>query len=99
MRRQHSPSHVLLTTALLAVALAASVAQAKNAPAADSPRRDDIPHALGKKQSKLRRQGLELLLRGQRQAVGKNKVVEVAKGQFVELAREKQDLIWTVTGQ
>ena len=60
---------------------------------------DNVEHPLGKKQSDLRKQGLHKLLKGQAQAKGANKVVEVAKGQFVELAREGEDKIWTILGE
>ena len=60
---------------------------------------DNIEHPLGKKQSELRKQGLQKLLKGQKQAKGPNKVVEVAKGQFVELARQGEDKIFTVLGE
>ncbi len=59
---------------------------------------DNIEHPRGKKQAELRKQGLQKLLKGQKQAKGPNKVVEVAKGQFVELARQGEDKIWTVLG-
>ncbi len=39
------------------------------------------------------------LLKGQAQAKGPNKVVEVAKGQFVELARQGEDKIFTILAE
>jgi len=60
---------------------------------------DNKEHPLGKKQFELRKQGLQKLLKGQKQAKGPNKVVEVAKGQFVELARQGEDKIFTILGQ
>ncbi|MET0918533.1 MAG: immune inhibitor A domain-containing protein, partial [Burkholderiales bacterium] len=60
---------------------------------------DNVHHPLGKKQFELRQQGLQKLLKGQRQAKGPNKVVEVAHGQFVELARQGEDKIFTILGQ
>ncbi len=60
---------------------------------------DNLEHPLGKKQGELRKQGLQKLLKGQVQAKGANKVVQVAKGQFVELARQGEDKIFTVLGQ
>ena len=59
---------------------------------------DNAPHPLGKKQAELRKQGLHKVLKGQAQTKGKNKVVEVAKGQFVELARQGEDKIFTIVG-
>jgi immune inhibitor A len=60
---------------------------------------DDLKHPLGAKQHFLHQKGLEKFLKGQVQAKGKNKVVEVAKGQYVELAREGEDSIFTVLGE
>ena len=60
---------------------------------------DNAAHPLGKKQADMRVQGLHKLLKGQAQAQGSNKVVQVAKGQFVELARQGEDKIFTVVGQ
>ena len=60
---------------------------------------DNVEHPLGKKQADLRQQGLQKLLKGQAQGKGPNKVVEVAKGQFVELARVGEDKIFTIVGQ
>jgi immune inhibitor A len=60
---------------------------------------DNLDHPLGKKQAELRKQGLQKLLQGKAQATGPNKVVQVAKGQFVELARQGEDKIFTVLAQ
>jgi immune inhibitor A len=56
---------------------------------------DDRRHPLGDRQRALRQQAL------QQKVVGKapGKVHEVAKGQFVELAREGEDRVWAVVGQ
>ncbi|HEY0733286.1 MAG TPA: immune inhibitor A domain-containing protein [Herpetosiphonaceae bacterium] len=93
----------LLFTFAIAVSLLTPVASA--APAAveavEQAERhgDDLPDALNDEQRELRQQGLEKVLKGQAQARGNNKVVEVAKGQYVELGREGEDLIWTVLGE
>jgi immune inhibitor A len=60
---------------------------------------DNLEHPLGKKQSELRKQGLQKVLKGTKKASGPNQVVEVAKGQFVELARQGEDKIFTILGQ
>lgn len=60
---------------------------------------DDMRHPRGDKQRALRQRGLEKLLKGQAVGRGKNKVVEVAKGQYVELARQGEDSIWTVLAE
>ncbi len=56
---------------------------------------DDIPHELGNRNRALKRQAMEMVINGK----AEGPVVEVAKGQFVELAREDEDLIWTVLGE
>ena len=55
---------------------------------------DNVEHPLGKKQSELRKQGLQKVLKGQAQAKGANKVVQVAKGQYrrARTAGRGQDL-------
>ncbi|HEY2815971.1 MAG TPA: immune inhibitor A domain-containing protein [Casimicrobiaceae bacterium] len=68
-------------------------------PHAKSKGRDNVEHPLGKKQFDLHQQGLQKLLTGKSQAQGANKVVEVAKGQYVELARQGEDKIFTILGQ
>ena len=60
---------------------------------------DNAEHPLGKKQADLRTQGLHKVLKGQAQGQGSNKVVQVAKGQYVELARQGEDKIFTIVGQ
>jgi immune inhibitor A len=60
---------------------------------------DNAEHPLGKKQADLRKQALHKVIKGQAQGKGKNKVVQVAKGQFVELARQGEDSIFTIVGQ
>jgi immune inhibitor A len=56
---------------------------------------DDRRHPLGDKQRALRQRALQQKAKGQ--ALGK--VHQVARGQYVELAREGEDLIWTVLGE
>lgn len=56
---------------------------------------DDLPHPLGDRQRALRQEALEQVIRGK--AFGK--VGEVARGQFVELERQGEDLIWTLAGE
>jgi immune inhibitor A len=53
---------------------------------------DDLEHPLGKRQRDLRMQALQEVAKGK--AYGK--VAEVARGQYVELAREGEDSIWTL---
>lgn len=57
----------------------------------------DLKSPLSEKQRALRKQGLEMKLEGK---IAKDaKVARVAKGQYVELAREDEDSIWTVLGE
>ena len=56
---------------------------------------DDLPHPLGDKQRALKAAALEARLNGK--ALGRTH--EVARGQFVELAREGQGMVWTVIGE
>ncbi|EWT01570.1 peptidase M6 [Intrasporangium oryzae NRRL B-24470] len=59
--------------------------------------KDDLEHPLGKKQAALRAEGKKQQLQGKIKA--DVKVAKVGKGQYVELAREGEDSIWTVLGQ
>ena len=58
---------------------------------------DDIPSPLSERQRALRQEALQQIAQGNLVATGP--VVEVAHGQFVELARDNEDLIWTVLGE
>ena len=62
-----------------------------------SQRSDNLEHPLGKKQDALRQRGLEAKLAGK--VAPDAKVAKIAKGQYVELAREGEDSIWTVLGE
>ncbi|GAA0292017.1 immune inhibitor A [Kineococcus aurantiacus] len=64
-----------------------------------SGREDDRSNPLSDKQRALRAAGLEKVLSGEATPRGDNKVVRVAKGQYVELAREDTDQIFTVLGE
>jgi len=83
--------------ALLAAALPGSAAAAPFYQ--DEPRfganTDNPSHPLGDTQAALKLKGIEAKLNGKAQG----KVHEVARGQFVELAREGEDSIWTVVGE
>jgi immune inhibitor A len=87
------------TAVFLAVPATASAAP----PAGDAPtaptRIDDLSSPLSDKQRDLRATALEDVLQGEATPQGDNKVVQVAKGQYAELAREDTDAIWTVLGE
>ncbi|MDH3303533.1 MAG: immune inhibitor A [Acidimicrobiia bacterium] len=88
----------------LLLAMVAALLPLSGASAADPPLRldnpiganvDDIPHPLGQDQRERRAKALEMVLQGK----AEGPVVKVAKGQFVELEQEDEDLIWTVLGE
>jgi immune inhibitor A len=56
---------------------------------------DNPSHPLGDQQMELRAKGFEAKVNGKTSGP----VAEVARGQFVELAREGEDSIWTVLGE
>jgi immune inhibitor A len=56
---------------------------------------DNPSHPLGEKQAVLQAKGFAAKMKGQ----ASGPVKEVAKGQFVQLARQGEDSIWTVVGQ
>ena len=58
---------------------------------------DDLPNPLAQERRERRQAGLEAQVRGEIPA--DRTVAEVAKGQFVELAREDEDLILTITAE
>ena len=91
----------LVVGAALVVALpsTANAAPPPEDPDAGPARAHDLPHPLGDKQRALREQALEEVLRGDATPRGDNEVVEVANGQYVELAQEDSDAIWTVLGE
>src|SRR3954465_5696443 len=92
---------VIITAGAMALSLAAPVGAASPNGKADSKGhgKDNLPGVLAKKQAALKQKALEKVAKGQAKAVGKNKVVEVAKGQFVELAFEGEDQILTFLGE
>ncbi len=91
----------LLVVAMLVVAIvpmagaAPAVAGDTNEIPMEGANTDNPGHPLGDKQSELRAKGFEAKLNGKTSGT----VAEVAKGQFVELAREGEDSIWTVLGE
>ena len=100
-------SAVVGLTLVVAAPAAASAAPPANDAAATAPattaqtaaRIDDRPSPLSDKQRDLKAAGLEKVLSGEATPTGANQVVEVAKDQYVELAREDTDQIFTVLGE
>jgi immune inhibitor A len=91
----------LVVGVALVVALpsTANAAPPPEDPDAGAARAHDLPNPLADKQRELREQALEEVLRGDATPRGDNRVVEVAKGQYAELAQEDSDAIWTVLGE
>ena len=91
---------VALGAALLAAvpATTATASPPAEGPVASPARSHDLSSPLSDKQRDLRAEGIEQVVSGKATAQGVNKVVEVGKGQYVELAQEDSDAIWTVLG-
>jgi immune inhibitor A len=88
----------LLIVMMLVVAIVPAVGAAPNAASADpdsAAKQDNLPHPKGEEQAALRAAALEAKLLGKTSGT----THEVARGQFVELAREGEDSIWTVLGE
>jgi immune inhibitor A len=91
---------VLLTAMTLVVGLAAPVSAANPHGKADNAhKKDNLPSEQAKKQQALKQKAIEMVAKGKATPKGPNKVVKVAKGQFVELAFEGEDQILTLLGQ
>jgi immune inhibitor A len=87
---------ILLLVGLAPGASAAPLAsQGANDDPVYAPREDNLPDPLTTKQAELKKQALEAELNGK--AYGKTH--EVARGQYVELAREGEGAVWTVMGE
>ena len=89
----------------MGVALLAAIPATANAAPAAGPdaeatpqRAHDLSSPLSDKQRALRQAAVEAVASGKATPQGANKVVQVAKGQYVELAQEDSDAIWTVLG-
>src|SRR3954454_7473879 len=92
---------VLMTAGAMALSLAAPVSAVSPNGKADGKGhgKDNLPGKLAQKQTALKQKALEKVAKGQAKATGKNKVVKVAKGQFVEVAFEGEDQILTFLGE
>ena len=86
----------LLMSVLAAVAGAAEPGDRRSDLPTIGSNSDDVPHPLGEAQRALKQQAIEQVAYGK--ATG-GAVVQVAHGQFVELEREGEDLIWTVLAE
>jgi immune inhibitor A len=92
-----------LITIAAAMTLLLSMAAGSVSAAPDQAKRlnktDNLPGKLAQKQIKLKEKAQEMVLKGQAKASGPNQVVEVAKGQYVELAFEGEDQILTLLAE
>ena len=92
---------VMMIVAMLAVAFASFALAAPGTPGQpeeliyEGANTDNPNHPLGVIQAALKQRGLEAKVNGK----VNGPVKEVAKGQFVELERQGEDLIWTVIGE
>ncbi|MBW8764701.1 MAG: immune inhibitor A, partial [Geodermatophilales bacterium] len=84
---------------IAAVPATAGAAPPENAPDNAPARVDDLSSPLSDKQRDLRAAAVEKVVAGEVTPTGNNKVVKVANGQYVELAQEDSDAIWTVLGE
>jgi immune inhibitor A len=92
-----------LITIAAAMTLLLSMAAGSVSAAPDQAKRmnktDNLPGKLAQKQAALKVKARDLVMRGEAEAKGPNKVVEVAKGQFVELAFVGEDQILTLLAE
>jgi immune inhibitor A len=91
----------ILSSAALLLSLAAPVAATPgNDRSGDKGfKGDNLPGKLAQKQVALKNKALGMVLKGQVKPKGENQVVEVAKGQFVELAQVGEDQILTLLAE
>lgn len=90
-------SNYLKTGLSAAVITAVALSTAQAAPNTDNNglhKGHVLKNPMAEKQAALRTKALEAQLKGK--ANGRDKVMQVAKGQYVELAREGEDSIWTL---
>ena len=91
---------VLLTALALVMSLATPALAASNGKAdSRGNKSDNLPNGQAKKQLALKQKAREMVLKGEAKAVGKNQVVQVSKGQFVELGFEGEDQILTLLAE
>jgi immune inhibitor A len=99
MKAKWFSSLVILVMLLVAFAPVAGAAPAGSSSVGDdpelTPKKDNLPDPLTTMQWDLKQKALDAKLNGK--AYGR--VHEVARGQYVELAREGQGMVWTVLGE
>ena len=99
MKAKWFSSFLILAMLLVAIVPAAVAAPTGASSVGDdpelTPKKDNLPDPLTTMQLDLKAKALEAKLNGK----AKGKVHEVAKGQYVELAREGEGALWTVLGE
>ena len=63
------------------------------------PKSDNFKDPLNQKQARLKQKAQDMVLKGQAKPKGKNQVVRVAKGQYVELGFEGEDNLFTLVAE
>lgn len=89
------PIKLAFTVLTLSLASAVIAAPPEAGPPGQAKKGDNYEHPLGKKQKERKQKALQARLQGK----GKGKTHQVARGQFVEMERTGEDLIWTVLGE
>jgi len=93
----------LLIVMMLVIAVVPAAGAAPNAPLPPDEsigtNQDNGHHPLGDQQASLMAKGLTAKLHGRAATSGPNAVLQVARGQYVELARQGEDKIWSVLGE
>jgi len=90
---------VMTVAALAAGALSPAAALAKGPTSEPRFNAENLPNPLAEKQAALKANAQAMVLSGETTPRGDNKVVKVAKGQFVELAFEGEDQILTLLAE
>ncbi|MDH4142642.1 MAG: immune inhibitor A [Chloroflexota bacterium] len=103
MKRKRFMTALVAASLVLSLAGTATAANPNGAPSAggpeQAPQADNLTHPRGEKQSAMKDVAVQKVLKGEATATGKNKVVKIAKGQYVELARQGEDSILTILGE
>ncbi len=91
---------LITSLSLLVTVAGTAVAKSPTHPGANAAfQSDNLPHPLAEKQAALKAQAQAMVLNGEATPKGDNKVVKVAKGQYVQLAFSGEDQILTVLGE
>jgi immune inhibitor A len=95
MKAKWFSTFLIVMMLVIAMVPAAGAASDRSTDPNSAAKQDNLPHPKGEEQAALRAIALEAKLLGKTNG----NTHEVARGQFVELAREGEDSIWTVLGE